>query len=128
MEIIELDAKYFANLGKTPPYRATEIVGKEYQEEYEVDFLIPGEEKSFLILNKEKAWIVHSDSLVSVVNKLESYLGLSVDDFIMISLGTEYHKRFCFNDNYEIWEKMFKKLRTAYYFPYDESYEKLFKP
>lgn len=111
MEIIELDPKFFVNLGKTAPYEVTEIIGKDYPD----DFLTPGEEKSFLVLNKEKAWIVHSDSLVSVADKLESYLGLSVDDFIMISLGTEYHKRFCFNDNYEIWEKYFVKLREAYY-------------
>ncbi|MGV3007171.1 hypothetical protein ACEE48_10045, partial [Streptococcus pluranimalium] len=39
----------------------------------------------------------------------------SVDDFIMISLGTQYHERFKFNDDYEIWEKYFVKLREAYY-------------
>ncbi len=128
MEIIELDAKYFANLGKTPPYRATEIVGKEYQEEYEVDFLIPGDEKKFLILNQEKAWIVYADSFISVAEELEGFLGMSIDDFIIVSLGTRKQKRFDFDDNFDIWEKMFKKLRTAYYFPYDESYEKLFKP
>lgn len=111
MTIYELDSGVFINLGKTAPYRVTEIIGKDYPE----DFLTPGEEKSFLILNREKAWIVHADSLVSVAEELEGYLGMSVDDFIMISLGTQYHKRFCFNDDYEIWEKYFTKLREVYY-------------
>lgn len=111
MELYELDSKIFVNLGETSPYKVTEIIGKDYPD----DFLTPGEEKSFLVLNKEKAWIVHADSLVSVAEELEGYLGMSVDDFIMISLGTKYHKRFCFNDDYDIWEKYFSKLRDAYY-------------
>ncbi|HEN0543770.1 hypothetical protein SUF15_09905 [Streptococcus agalactiae] len=111
MGIIELDAKYFANFGKVPPYKATEIIGKGYPD----DFLTPGEEKNFLILNQEKAWIVHADSLVSVAEEIEGFLGMSVDDFIMISLGTPYHNRFRFNDDYEVWERYFKKLREAYY-------------
>lgn len=111
MAIYELNHDFFVNLGKTAPYAVTEIIGKDYPD----DFLTPGEEKSFLVLNKEKAWIVHADSLISVAEELEGYLGMSVDDFIMISLGTQYHKRFCFNDDYEIWEKYFVRLREAYY-------------
>lgn len=111
MTIYELDPNFFVNLGKTAPYKVTEIIGKDHPD----NFLTPGEEKSFLILDKEKAWIVHADSLVSVAEELEGYLGMSVDDFIMISLGTQYHKRFCFNDDYEIWERYFTKLREAYY-------------
>lgn len=89
----------------------TEIIGKDHPD----NFLTPGEENNFLILDKEKVWIVHADSLVSVAEELEGYLGMSVDDFVMISLGTQYHKRFCFNDDYEIWERYFTKLREAYY-------------
>lgn len=111
MKILKLDSEYFVNLGRTPPYKMTEIIGQDYPD----DFLTPGEEKSFLILNKEKAWIVHSDSLKSVAENFENFLGLSVDDFIMISLGTQYHERFCFNDDYDILEKYFDKLREAYY-------------
>lgn len=111
MTIYELDPNFFVNLGKTAPYKVTEIIGKDHPD----NFLAPSEEKNFLILNKEKAWIVHADSLVSVAEELEGHLGMSVDDFIMISLGTQYHKRFCFNDDYEIWEKYFVNLREAYY-------------
>ncbi|OHX26151.1 hypothetical protein BKX95_11990 [Streptococcus iniae] len=117
MEFIELDPKFFVNLGKTAPYEVTEIIGKDYPD----DFLTPGEEKCFLILNQEKAWIVLADSLVSVAEELEGFLGMSVDDFIMISLGTPYHKRFCFNDDYDTWQKLFKKLRDTYYFSYIDS-------
>lgn len=108
---LDLDPKFFVNLGKTAPYKVTEIIGKNYPD----NFLTPGEEKSFLILNQEKAWIVHADSLVSVAEELEGYLEMSTDDFIMISLGTQYHERFCFNNDYDIWEKYFAKLREAYY-------------
>lgn len=111
MRLIELDSNYFANFGKIPPYKATEIIGKDYPD----DFLTPGDEKNFLILNQEKVWIVQADSLVSVVKEIEGFLGMSVDNFIMISLGTPYHKRFRFNDDYEVWERYFKKLREAYY-------------
>ncbi|MFS1664502.1 hypothetical protein [Streptococcus sp. zg-JUN1979] len=111
MELYELAPELFVNLGKNAPYKVTEIIGKNYPD----NFLTPDEEKSFLVLNKEKAWIVHADSLVSVAEELEGYLGMSIDDFIMISLGTKYHERFCFNDDYEIWEKYFVKLRDAYY-------------
>lgn len=111
MTIYELDTSFSKNLGKPALYKETEIIGKDYPD----NFLTPGKETSFLILNKEKAWIVHADSLVSVAEELEGYLGMSVDDFIMISLGTQYHERFKFNDDYEIWEKYFVKLREAYY-------------
>lgn len=111
MTIYELAPEVFVNLGKTAPYKVTEIIGKDYPDE----FLMPGEEKSFLILNKETAWIVHADSLVSVVEELENYLDMSVDNFVMISLGTQYHKRFCVKD-FNFWKELIEKFRIAYYF------------
>lgn len=111
MSIYKLDSELFVNLDKTASYQVTEILGRDCPD----NFLMPGEERCFFVLNKEKAWIIHADSLVSVVEELEGYLGMLVDDFIMISLETKYHERCCFNDDYEIWEKYFMKLRDAYY-------------
>lgn len=111
MEILRLDSNFFANFGKTPPYEETEMVGKNYPE----DFLVPGDDKNFLVLNKEKAWVVHADSLLTVVEELESYLEISVDEFVLISLGSPEHSRFCIED-FEFWKELIENLRQAYYF------------
>lgn len=111
MAIYELDSEFFVNLGKTAPYKMTEIIGKDYPDH----FLIPGEGKNFLVLNKEKAWLIHADSLVSVTEELEGYLGMSVDDFILISLGAQHHNRFCVED-YDFWKELIEKFRLVYYF------------
>lgn len=83
MSIVEVHLPNIENFGKTPPYTETEILSKEYQD----DFLVPGDDKHFLVLNKEKAWLVHADSLGAVAEELEGYLGMSVNDFLIISLG-----------------------------------------
>ncbi len=111
MVIYELDSEIFVNLGKNAPYERTEIIGKDYPD----NFLIPGEEKNFLVLNKEKAWLIHADSLVSVTEELEGYLGISVDDFVLISLGAQHHNRFCVED-FNFWKELIENFRLAYYF------------
>ncbi|MCK4023920.1 hypothetical protein HCC60_07725 [Streptococcus suis] len=110
MSIVEVHLPNIENFGETPPYTETEILSKDYQD----DFLVPGDDKHFLVLDKEKAWLVHADSLGAVAEELEGYLGMSVNDFVIISLGSPEHQRFCI-EKYHFWEALLEKLREVYY-------------